>query len=173
MYLATLDCATSNPSLSSSPWMRGAPHSGLRADLAPALKVAADLRNEFAHRLDTKLGEKLARNLIDKLPLALKTRIQTIFSDAMASPAWRAKIEARVGRPLPQLTELAHPFDILKGEARTLADARMDVITFFICLLEALAHERHRFAFEKIQRMQATAATQAATSSAADRPQSC
>src|SRR5712691_11769272 len=28
MYLATLDCATSTPSLSSSPWMRGAPHSG-------------------------------------------------------------------------------------------------------------------------------------------------
>jgi hypothetical protein len=28
MSLATLDCATSNPSLSSSPWMRGAPQSG-------------------------------------------------------------------------------------------------------------------------------------------------
>jgi hypothetical protein len=28
MYLATLDCATSSPSLSSSPWMRGAPQSG-------------------------------------------------------------------------------------------------------------------------------------------------
>src|SRR3984885_1040660 len=28
MYLATLYCATSNPSLSSSPWMRGAPQSG-------------------------------------------------------------------------------------------------------------------------------------------------
>ena len=28
MYLATLDGATSNPSLSSSPWMRGAPQSG-------------------------------------------------------------------------------------------------------------------------------------------------
>src|SRR5262245_4550906 len=28
MYLATLDCATSNPSLSSSPWIRGAPQSG-------------------------------------------------------------------------------------------------------------------------------------------------
>src|SRR5450631_3468530 len=27
-HLATLDCATSNPSLSSSPWMRGAPQSG-------------------------------------------------------------------------------------------------------------------------------------------------
>jgi hypothetical protein len=25
MYFATLDCATSNPSLSNSPWMRGAP----------------------------------------------------------------------------------------------------------------------------------------------------
>ena len=28
MYLATVDCATSIPSFSSSPWMRGAPHSG-------------------------------------------------------------------------------------------------------------------------------------------------
>jgi hypothetical protein len=28
MYLATLDCATLNPSLSSSLWMRGAPQSG-------------------------------------------------------------------------------------------------------------------------------------------------
>src|SRR6266446_2055209 len=28
MYLAMLDCATSNPSLSSSPWIRGAPQSG-------------------------------------------------------------------------------------------------------------------------------------------------
>src|ERR1035441_9082818 len=28
MYLATLDCANSNPNLSSSPWMRGAPQSG-------------------------------------------------------------------------------------------------------------------------------------------------
>src|SRR6202048_2894774 len=28
MYLATLDCAIANPSLSSSPWMRGAPQSG-------------------------------------------------------------------------------------------------------------------------------------------------
>jgi len=27
MYLATLDCATSTPSLSSSPWIRGAPQS--------------------------------------------------------------------------------------------------------------------------------------------------
>src|SRR6266446_2433584 len=31
MYFATLDCETSKPSLSSSPWMRGAPHSGFSA----------------------------------------------------------------------------------------------------------------------------------------------
>src|SRR5258708_3671343 len=31
MFLATLDWPTSKPSLSSSPWMRGAPHSGLSA----------------------------------------------------------------------------------------------------------------------------------------------
>jgi hypothetical protein len=29
MNLATQDCATSNPSLSSSPWIRGAPQGGL------------------------------------------------------------------------------------------------------------------------------------------------
>jgi hypothetical protein len=28
MYLETVDSAISNPSLSSSPWMRGAPHNG-------------------------------------------------------------------------------------------------------------------------------------------------
>src|SRR6266851_9575717 len=34
MYLATLVCPTSMPSLSSSPWIRGAPHSGLARQLA-------------------------------------------------------------------------------------------------------------------------------------------
>src|SRR6266481_2253486 len=40
MYLATLDCAISNPSLSSSPWMRGAAeqphHSASLGDSIPA-----------------------------------------------------------------------------------------------------------------------------------------
>jgi hypothetical protein len=119
---------------------------GLRADLAPALKAAADLRNEFAHELDTKLGKELAGNLIEKLPPTLKARSQAILTDVLASPAWKVQLEARLGRPLPELAKLAHPFDILKVEARILADARMDVITFFLCLFEALAHERHRFA---------------------------
>jgi hypothetical protein len=35
MYLATVDWATSKPSLSSSPWMRGAPHGGLSRLISP------------------------------------------------------------------------------------------------------------------------------------------
>jgi hypothetical protein len=37
MYLETVDSAISNPSLSSSPWMRGAPHNGF----CPAVALAA------------------------------------------------------------------------------------------------------------------------------------
>src|SRR6266496_6718733 len=36
MYLATLVCPTSMPSLSSSPWIRGAPHSGAHVTDQPA-----------------------------------------------------------------------------------------------------------------------------------------
>src|SRR5437879_6253383 len=41
MYLATLDCPTSNPSLSSSPWMRGAPQSGFSMLIC---RISAQLR---------------------------------------------------------------------------------------------------------------------------------
>src|ERR1700688_3939826 len=40
MYLATLDCATSNPSLSSSPWMRGAPQSGFSLLIVESVRAA-------------------------------------------------------------------------------------------------------------------------------------
>jgi hypothetical protein len=52
MYLAMLDCATSNPRLSSSPWIRGAPpkrilhahlpdqHAQIRLDLRPPFRAA-------------------------------------------------------------------------------------------------------------------------------------
>src|SRR5258708_38565381 len=36
MYLATVDWATSKPSLSSSPWMRGAPQSGFARLISPS-----------------------------------------------------------------------------------------------------------------------------------------
>jgi hypothetical protein len=39
MYLATLDCATSNSSLSSSPWMRGAPQADFRRSSAGSIRA--------------------------------------------------------------------------------------------------------------------------------------
>jgi hypothetical protein len=39
MYLATLDWATSNPSLSSSPWMRGAPQSKFSVLIAESARA--------------------------------------------------------------------------------------------------------------------------------------
>src|SRR5260370_36464050 len=61
MYLATLDCATSNPSLSSSPWMRGAPQSGI-FDAHPADQYAqlrVDPRSPFPWaRLPTPVAAK-------------------------------------------------------------------------------------------------------------------
>jgi hypothetical protein len=110
----------------------------------------------------------VAANLIDKFPPALKAHFQTTLSNALASPAWRAQVEARLGRPMPGLAEAAHPFDLLKGEARALADTRMDVITFFLCLFEALAHERHRFAVEKIERAKAEQVANSAGKTADD-----
>src|SRR6202049_3394217 len=42
MYLATLDCAISNPSLSSSPWMRGAPQRLLSVGRIKLTQIARD-----------------------------------------------------------------------------------------------------------------------------------
>jgi hypothetical protein len=122
---------------------------GLKSDLASPLNAAGNLRNKFAHQLDTTLNQEMAKNLVATLPPRFKARFQAVLSEALASPALKALLEARLS---------AHLFDLLKGEARTLAEARIDVIVFFLGLFEELAHERHRFAFEKIQRMQATAA---------------
>src|ERR1700741_5028667 len=60
MYLATLDCATSNPSLSSSPWMRGAPQSFLGAhppDQRAELRVDLRSPSQWA-RLPTPVAAK-------------------------------------------------------------------------------------------------------------------
>ena len=61
MYLATLDCATSNPSLSSSPWIRGAPQSGFSTLIRRinTRKLRLDLRSPFPWaRLPTPVAAK-------------------------------------------------------------------------------------------------------------------
>src|SRR5258706_9919905 len=54
MYLATLDCAISNPSLSSSPWMRGAPPDK-RAQLGVDLR-SSSLRARLPTPVAAKTG---------------------------------------------------------------------------------------------------------------------
>src|ERR1700679_1004622 len=61
MYLATLDCAISNPSLSSSPWMRGAPQSGfsMLIRLINAQQLRVDPRSpSLGARLPTPVAAK-------------------------------------------------------------------------------------------------------------------
>jgi len=133
---------------------------GLKAALAPPLNAAGKLRNKFAHRLDMKLNKEVAENLVATLPESLKARFEMSLRNVMLElpkhlsarmpPALKAHFEALLGR---SLSELAQPFDLLKGEARAHAEAQMDVLAFFLCLFEELANERHRFASEKLQRM--------------------
>jgi hypothetical protein len=59
MYLATLDCAISNPSLSSSPWMRGAPQSGFSTLIRQNAQLRVDLRSpSLWARLPTPVAAK-------------------------------------------------------------------------------------------------------------------
>jgi hypothetical protein len=112
---------------------------GLKVDLAAPLNAAGKLRNKFAHRLGMKLGQEMAKNLIATLPPALKAKFKTILS-------WMAEL----------------PLYTLKGDVQTHVESQLHVLAFFLCLFEALSDERHRFAFEKMQRIYATAATQPA-----------
>ena len=53
MYLATLVCPTSIPSLSSSPWIRGAPHNGFAMLMSRInWRISADTRGRPGRRLD-------------------------------------------------------------------------------------------------------------------------
>ena len=138
---------------------------GLKTDLATPLNAAGNLRNKFAHRLDTKLSKQMAKTLIATLPPVLKARFDALLSTARSElpkliarlPALKARFEVLLGHSLSD-SELADPFGLLKGERRTYADAQMDVIAFFLCLFGEVANERVRFAVQKIERMKATAA---------------
>jgi hypothetical protein len=105
---------------------------GLNADLKPALTATGTLRNKFAHRLDTRIGEEEAKNLIATLAPSAKQRFQAHLEDALSG--------------LPQNAALA-------GEALTYFNAQIGVSVFFLQLFDEVAQERHRVAFEKIEQM--------------------
>jgi hypothetical protein len=103
---------------------------GLNADLKPALSATGTLRNKFAHRLDMKIGEEEAKNLIATLTPRAKQRFQAHLNDALSA--------------IPSSAALA-------GEALSYFNAQIKVSVFFLQLFDQVAEERHRLAFEKIQ----------------------
>jgi hypothetical protein len=105
---------------------------GLNAELKPALTAAGTLRNNFSHRLDMKIGEEEAKNLIATVRPAAKQRFQTLLKESFSA--------------LPSAPELS-------GNAKAYFLAQMQMIAFFLRLFDDLAEERHRVAFEKMQNM--------------------
>jgi hypothetical protein len=57
---------------------------GLTPDLKAALNATGRLRNKFAHKLDMKIGEDEAKNLIATLTPSAKQRFQARLDDALS-----------------------------------------------------------------------------------------
>ncbi len=105
---------------------------GLSPDSKSALNATGRLRNKFAHRLDMRIGEEEAKNLIATLSPSAKQRFQVHLDDALSGS--------------PQLAALT-------GEALAYFNAQIRVSVFFLQLFDHVAQERHRVAFEKIKQM--------------------
>ena len=103
---------------------------GLNADLKPALTATGTLRNKFAHRLDTRIGEEEAKNLVATLAPSAKQRFQAHLEDALSGQS-----------------------AALTGDALAFFNTQIRVSVFFVQLFDQVAQERHRVAFEKIQQM--------------------
>jgi hypothetical protein len=104
----------------------------LNAELQPALNAVGNLRNKFSHRLDTKLGEDEAKNLIATLSRPAKQRFQALLKSTLAG--------------LPSTASLT-------GEGLSYFRAQSQVMVFFLALFDEVARERHRLAFEKLHAM--------------------
>jgi hypothetical protein len=105
---------------------------GLNAELKAALNATGNLRNKFSHRLDMKIGEEEVTNLISTFTPSTKQQFQRLLRTALSE--------------LPSTP-------VLKGEALSYFQAQIKATVFFLQLFEEVAKERHRLAFEKIQRM--------------------
>jgi len=103
---------------------------GLTPDLKVALNATGRLRNKFAHKLDMRIGEDEAKNLISTLTPSAKQRFQARLDDALSG--------------LPKNAALA-------GEALVYFNTQIRVSVFFLQLFDQVSRERHRVALEKIQ----------------------
>lgn len=109
---------------------------GLNPDFAKPLNAANDLRNDFAHRLDTKLTKEVASKLIAALSPAMKERFDTLLTNTISGlpkhPGFKAQFEALLGFSPP---EQEHPLYLLKGEVRARVEAQLAVLVFLCACL--------------------------------------
>jgi hypothetical protein len=105
---------------------------GLTPDLKAALNATGRLRNKFAHKLEMKIGEDEAKNLIATLTPSAKQRFQARLDDALSG--------------LPEKATLA-------GEELVYFNTHIRVSVFFLQLFDHVSRERHRVALKKIQQM--------------------
>ena len=103
---------------------------GLTPDLKAALNATGRLRNKFAHKLDMKIGEDEAKNLIATLTPSAKQRFDARLDDALSG--------------LPENTPLA-------DDALAYFNTQVRVSVFFLQLFDHVSRERHRVVLEKIQ----------------------
>jgi hypothetical protein len=99
---------------------------GLSAELKPALTAIGTLRNDFAHKLDTKIGKEMANNLIATFAPPVRQRLRALVQGTLATLPGPSKLGVE---------ELA----------------RIQVQTFFIQLFDEVGEERQRLALEKMR----------------------
>jgi hypothetical protein len=110
MYLATVDCATSTPSFSSSPWIRGAPHNVFSA-LIRLIRLCTSIetlglppRERDLHRQlrpETCSVPSHDRVRLDDDSSVQQRRHKAIEPDKKQSVPWREPWPG--GKPAPQL----------------------------------------------------------------------
>ena len=105
---------------------------GITPDLKAALNATGRLRNKFAHRLDIRIGEEEAKNLIATFTPSAKQRFQTRLEKALSG--------------FPESVALA-------GEELAYFNSQIRISVFFLQLFDQVAQERYRVAFEKIRQM--------------------
>jgi hypothetical protein len=103
---------------------------GMNPLLKPALATVGNLRNKFSHQLDTKLGIDQTNNLVASLPPLSKRKFQQLMKEALLEIPDRS---------------------LLRGEGMAYFQAQTQVMMFVLALFDAVAGERHRLAFEKLQ----------------------
>ena len=102
MYLATLVCPTSIPSLSGSPWIRGAPHNGFARLMSRiSWRISADSAGRPGRRLDfqrqyDRKPARCQRNAVSGRMMASASRV---FGNPQTQPRTNLSLAENGNRP--------------------------------------------------------------------------